>query len=737
MAPSLVAESLARVRDPLPAWLDPGPPAPADRVASRLARALLPPVEPDPPPAWLRPDQGLSFGRTLAAARRYGGALLADRPGTGKSWIALAVAAALEPGRDIHVLAPASLRGQWSGVSRKTGIGIRFHSHELLSRGRPPDPEPGPIVLDESHRFRNPRTRRYQVLAPWCAGRRGILLSATPPVNRLADVVHQLLLLVRDDALGWAGIPSLRQAEAGAWPDELARLILTGEDRSGALPARSDRDLRIEDPADGSLAELQRGLRSLRLSRDPSIASLIRVSLLSALASSPEALLDALHRYRALLLHARDAGAAGRTLTRRTIRQFAGGELDQLVFWPLVAEARAETELALDDLAAVSALAATAREWCGTSEAKCRTLARIVADRVPTLVFTGARATVRYLRRRLGSGVAWCTGEQAGVDALLLPREDVLDLFRTGDSPAGGAPARPAVLVTTDVASEGLDLPRLARVVHYDLPWTAVRLEQRSGRAFRIGSRHADVEVIRFLPSRELEAALGRERILLRKAALPERLGLEEGEGARWRIRAGVARTWAGTPPASGVARVGGFGPAAVAGLRFDFSDGRSEEMVLARTPAGWTGEVLQVASLLDRARGADTGHGPNPHVPRLLLRQLAALARRRLRAARGLRLGLPSDPAVRHARRRLLALARQAGRTRHYAALGEFARGLRFLARGHTAGEALRIRTWAALSPDDLRAALARLPEEVAGPEVVAIRLTGLLLFELPEAPA
>lgn len=706
-------------------------------MASRLARALLPPTEPDPPPAWLRPDQGLSFGRTLAAVRRYGGALLADRPGTGKSWIALAVAAALEPGREVHVLAPATLREQWSAVSRRTGLGIRFHSHELLSRGQAPGPGPGPIILDESHRFRNPLTRRYQALAPWCIGRRGVLLSATPPVNRLADAVHQLLLLVRDDALGWAGIPSLRQAEVGAWHDELARLIITGEDRSGALPARSDRDLRIEDPADRSRAELRRGLGSLRLSRDPAIAGLIRVSLLSALASSPEALLDALHRYRALLLHARDAEAAGRALPRRTIRQFAGGALDQLVLWPLVAEPHEGNELALDDLATVSALASAAREWSGTADAKCRALARIIADREPTLVFTTARATVRYLRRQLGSKVAWCTGEQAGVDALPLPREDVLDLFRTADPLAGSRLGRPTVLLATDVASEGLDLPRVARVVHYDLPWTAVRLDQRSGRAFRIGSRPTEVEVLRFLPDRELEAALGRERILLRKAVLPERLGLDEGEGARWRIRARVAQTWAATPEASGVARVAGSEPAVVAGLRFGFANGRSEEMVLARTTAGWTGDVHQVANLLDRTREAGEGRRPNPRTPRPLLRQLGTIARHRLRTARGIQIGLPADPAVRRARRRLLELARQAGRTRDYAALAELWRGLRFLARGHTAGEALQVRNWAVLPPAALRATLARLPDEAAGPDLVEVQLTGLLLFEPPEARA
>jgi hypothetical protein len=134
-APSLVAETLERVRDPLPAWLHAGPPAPPVRIAARLARALLPPVAADAPPPWLRPDQRLSFARALAAVRRYGGALLADRPGTGKSWIALAVVSTLEPGRPIHVLGPATLRSQWSGTAERAGLEIHFHSHEMRATG--------------------------------------------------------------------------------------------------------------------------------------------------------------------------------------------------------------------------------------------------------------------------------------------------------------------------------------------------------------------------------------------------------------------------------------------------------------------------------------------------------------------------------------------------------------------------------------------------------------------------
>ena len=70
----------------------------------------------------------------------------------------------------------------------------------------------GLVIVDESHHFRNPRTRRFGFIAPWLVGRPVLLVSATPVVNRMADLVHQLRLGVRDDALSADGIASLHRA---------------------------------------------------------------------------------------------------------------------------------------------------------------------------------------------------------------------------------------------------------------------------------------------------------------------------------------------------------------------------------------------------------------------------------------------------------------------------------------------------------------------------------------------
>jgi hypothetical protein len=74
------------------------------------------------------------------------------------------------------------------------------------------------------------------------------------------------------------------------------------------------------------------------------------------------------------------------------------------------------------------------------------------------------------------------------------------------------------VLVATDVASQGLNLQHRARwVVHLDLPWTPMRLEQRIGRVDRIGQARV-VHVTEVGVRHQAQAAL-RRRVATRQDA--------------------------------------------------------------------------------------------------------------------------------------------------------------------------------------------------------------------------
>lgn len=666
--------------------------------------------------------------------------MLADPVGSGKTYVALAIAAALQR-RPTACLVPATLVAQWRAVAARLDVPVEVGSHQQVSRGRLPTAVRGLVIIDESHHYRNPHTRRYLHAAPWLLGRPVLLLSATPVVNRMVDLAHQLLLGVRDDALLAGGIVSLRAAlGSGASAAALGRLVV--EDTADASPRPARRSV-ICTAGEGENAQAARALEwlaRLRLSSHPPTAALIRGVLQRALASSPAALAGALRRYRGLLLHARDARLAGRTLTRAELREFAGELDDQIVLWELFADGGSEVELALEDLESLDGVLAEAMAAAAGDDPKAQRLRQLL-DELPTLIFVTRRETVRHLRERLGPPpVAWCTGERAGLGHAPAPRAAVLGWFRED----GGGPA-PRCLVVTDVAAEGLDLRRAARVVHYDLPWTPMRLEQREGRAVRLGSARELIEVVRFDPPPALDAALRLGEHLARKAALAGRTGLGADGVRLWRWRSALADRLSPGPAAAGTAVVrlrAGDGPAVgTPGLLAGFEllavhGGRPEPLA---SVVGWLDcagrwtedEAVVAARLLAAARGG-LASSAEPARLRAALDRLLEPVRARLTLTGSRRwTAAEPDPAARRLAARLGEWVREAARRRDAASLARLERALAFAAGGHTAGEALLVRRLAEAEPRELAAALARMPAPTPRWDAVEARLTGLVLFE------
>ena len=662
--------------------------------------------------------------------------MLADPVGAGKTYVALAVAAALEPRRPTACIVPATLLAQWRSAAQALGLEIVAASHQAASRGRLPDLRRGIVIVDEAHHFRNPATWRYRHTASWLLGRRVLLVTATPVVNRLTDLLHQLLLGVRDDALAAEGVLSLRALLGGGQGSPaLGRLVIASATAEGCRPARTDvssePDPREATAAEAALASLDR----LRLSRLPATEALIRTVLRRAAASSPAALAAAVRRYRTLLLHGRDAANAGRPLDRAAIRRFTGELEEQLVWWELMPSGADPNDLFLDDLETIDEVLREAARAEEKPDGKLERLRALLADGQPTLVFTSRRETVRYLRDRLAPpAIAWCTGTRSGLGPCPLPRATVLGWFREDRRPSVGPAVRQ--LIATDVAAEGLDLQRAARVVHYDLPWTPMRLEQREGRAMRLGSLHARVEVVTFRPPAAMERALRMTRVLARKARLPSLAGLGASGRGLWRWRSELAEAYATGDAAPGVAMVGA-GPAGVLalfelyGLRPDGADRISTTLGWVAPDGTWTEEESVVAARLAAAVTAPPAAGNDPARLRTALELLGPPIRSRLALARGSRWSPPAaDPLTHQLSSRLHGALREAARRRKLGALAGLERALSFVGRGHTAGELLELERLAGLADGPFEREASRLP--AAGDRWYAIepRLVGVLLF-------
>lgn len=702
-----------------------------------MACRLAPDEDADPAPAWLRPEQVRSFRRSLFAIRRYGAALLADPVGSGKTYVALAVAAALGRG-PTACLVPATLVEQWRSTARELDLDVDLGSHQSASRGRLPAAGRGPVIVDEAHHFRNPGTWRYRSLAPWLMGRPVLLVTATPVVNRLDDLLHQLLLGIRDDALAADGVVSLKVLLGrGCGSPALGRLVIESSDTRTSRPERrgvaSVPDTLECQEASASLAAIDH----LRLSREPGTEALIRTVLRRAAASSPAALAGALRRYRGLLLHARDAAGAGRPLERAALRRFTGQLEDQLVWWELMPEGEDPGDLELDDLERVdrSLLAAVAAET--RPDRKLERLRSLLADGRPTIVFTTRRDTVRYLRDRLGSPPpAWCTGSRAGLGHCPMPRASVLGWFRQG--PRDHSWPRPGIrhLIVTDVAAEGLDLQRAGRVIHYDLPWTPMRMDQREGRAVRLGSLHREVEVVTFRPPAPIDRALRITRALATKARLPAVAGLGAAGRGLWRWRSELADAYAEGESAVGTAVVPR-GPAGVLagfelyGLASSMEHRLASALVWIAPGGEWTDEERIVSARLTEAAAAP----PAPPAPERLTHALALVGgpiRARLAMARGSRWVAPvPDPVAHRIALRLHQGIREAARGRDLGALAGLERALAFVGRGHTAGESLELERLAGLSHCEFSRGVFRLPSPGRRWDAIEARLGGLLLFE------
>ncbi len=449
----------------------------------------------------LAEHQRAAAASTIDLLTRYRAAILADDVGLGKSFVASEVARYFQSlGTAIELVVPATLVRQWRETLTSFGVTASLQTHTGISNSSfVADPsQERLVIIDEAHAFRNPATQRYDALARRGVGARMLLVTATPVCNRASDLHALLALILADDALRRRGVASVDAAFERRDADAIDAII-------GEVMIRRGRDVLPPSMQFGMLTrrfiryslftgdgEVERIVDSLRF---PLVGSgpLLRRFLWRRLESSEAALLESIRRQLRFYERATESLAGGRTLSKRDYRQAFGHEEDrvafqQVLFWELWSPEPASDTLATslrEEIERLTRLQQLVRS--SPSEKRARLVDLCGSFQEPALIFTSSAATARDLWRELS------TGRRCGI---VSSREKtdaatVFDSFRRGEVD---------LVVSTDLAAEGLDLQRAGVVIHYDLPWNPVVQDQRNGRAYRIGQIRPHTRAIYFIP---------------------------------------------------------------------------------------------------------------------------------------------------------------------------------------------------------------------------------------------
>ena len=463
----------------------------------------------------LAEHQRAAVERALALLASYRAVLLADEVGLGKSFIAAEVMRRM--GVACELIVPAALVAQWRETLARFGVEATILTHDaIVSAPFVATPGERLVVVDEAHAFRNSSTRRYAALARRTIASRVVLVTATPVCNSVRDLEALFRLVARDDVLAGAGVPSIDAAFELRDRDAIARIV-------AALVIRRDRSVLPDALQFGALDRRvilhpvydARAMDTLQFPLTGH-APLLRRFLWRRLESSEAALIESVRRQLRFYDRALACIAAGRTLPKRDYRHAFAHEEDrdafqEVLFWELFApEGDADPSAIRDEIARLESLLADVR----ASPCEKRAMLMSVLSDEPTLIFTGSAATARDLHEALRS-------RRCGlVTSRERSRDEVLHAFRTG---------RIDVMISTDMAAEGLNLQRAGMVVHYDIPWNPVKLDQRNGRAHRIGQERESVRAVYFIPrSREtriVETVARKNRIRRRALQVQEKDG--------------------------------------------------------------------------------------------------------------------------------------------------------------------------------------------------------------------
>ncbi|WP_168582610.1 helicase-related protein [Gephyromycinifex aptenodytis] len=323
------------------------------------------------------------------------------------------------------------------------------------------------VVIDESHNITNSATQNNRLASELAPRTDALILASATPHNGKRESFAELVRLLE---------PTAVSPEGDIDPGELSRLVVRRHRHSPEVatavggdwaerqppsnrlvPASPDEDAIAQELADHWLYA-----DGVTPSATPSSArrgnagdALFGWTLAKAFLSSPAALVE--------------------TARNRLARIRASGGIDP-------ANAASLTKL-------ISLADAVAGRSTGKYAALLEECARIgIGPRAPhrVVIFAERVATLGWLQQRLTKDLKLASGQVRVLHGGLtdVEQQEIVEEFKQEATPI-------RVLVTGDVASEGVNLHlQCHELIHFDIPWSLIRIEQRNGRIDRYGQKH-------------------------------------------------------------------------------------------------------------------------------------------------------------------------------------------------------------------------------------------------------
>ncbi|CDP85264.1 MULTISPECIES: helicase-related protein [Mycolicibacterium] len=319
------------------------------------------------------------------------------------------------------------------------------------------------VVIDESHNLTNTGTLNNELARVLAPNTEALILASATPHNGREESFAELLRLLD---------PTVVQPDGSFTREDVESLLIRRHRHSpdvatevgGDWAERAEPVHRLVKPSpaeDAVAAELSQTWLHPRTGSSPysgDTKALFPWTLAKAYLSSPAALAESIKQRRNKL-----------------------DDKDR--------EQRAELKAlqTLDDLNAKAL-----NERAGKFAALVERLQEIgVGKASPTraVVFAERVATLTWLRDHLPKATGLAADNIAMLHGGLsdVEQQEIVDNFKLETSPI-------RILVTGDVASEGVNLhAQCHHLIHYDIPWSLIRIEQRNGRVDRYGQKHPPV----------------------------------------------------------------------------------------------------------------------------------------------------------------------------------------------------------------------------------------------------